>query len=441
MALTDTKLRAIKATGRRHEHPDRGGLVLRVSAKGATTWTVSYRVRGQGEVGGERVARLASAKRRLTLGDYPTVGLAEARARAAEAKRVARAGVDPTDELRGGVGRAPGPTVADLFGRYAAEHLRRNGLRSAGNAEKQLRLHVLPAWGKQPVAAIERGDLVRLIEAVRVPRTVETREGGRVLQRTRGGPGAAAEVRKWCRAMFQFAVDAGLRADNPFADVRNRDRQRPRDRVLSMEELRAVWEAAGDLGYPWGPWYRLILLTGDRRGEWARARWDSLDVDRSRLEIPASEYKTGKAQVVPLSGQARAILAALPCGAGPFLFSSDGGVRPVSGFSKAKARLDRAIVERLGRPLPAWVVHDLRRSMATHMERIGVAPHVIEVCLGHVLKGVAGTYRQYGYLPEKAAALQRWADELMAASADGATGAHRASAGVDTAAHASATAA
>jgi hypothetical protein len=233
---------------------------------------VSYRVRGQGEAGGERVARLASAKRRLALGDYPTVGLAEARARAAEAKRLARAGVDPAEEMRGDVGRARGPTVADLFGRYAAAHLRRNGLRSAGNAEKQLRLHVLPAWGKRPVAAIVRGDLVRLIEAVRVPRTFEAGEGGRTLRHVRGGPGAAAEVRKWCRAMFQFAVDAGLRPDNPFADVRNRDRQRPRDRVLSMAELRAVWEAAGGLGYPWGPWYRLILLTGDRRGEWARAR-------------------------------------------------------------------------------------------------------------------------------------------------------------------------
>ena len=123
--------------------------------------------------------------------------------------------------------------------------------------------------------------------------------------------------------------------------------------------------------------------------------------------------------MVPLSGQARATLDMLPhSGAGPFLFSSDGGARPVSGFSKAKARLDRALADRLGPPLPPWVVHDLRRSMATHMERIGVAPHVIEVCLGHVLKGVAGTYRQYGYLPEKAAALQRWADELLGASGD-----------------------
>src|SRR5918993_921473 len=165
--------------------------------------------------------------------------------------------------------------------------------------------------GPRPVVSIERGDLVRLIEEVRVPRTLEVHDGDRILRRIRGGSGAAAEVRKWTRAMFQFAMDAGLRPDNPFADVRNRDRQRRRDRVLSMEELRAVWDAAGGMGYPWGPCYRLILLTGDRRGEWARARWDWLTADLTRLEIPASEYKTAKPQVVPLSTQAQTIVSSL----------------------------------------------------------------------------------------------------------------------------------
>jgi integrase len=419
MALTDTKLRGIKVTGERREYPDRDGLVLRVSAKGTKTWAVSYRVRGRGDAAGERVARLAGDKRRLTLGDYPTIGLSEARAKAAEVKRLARAGVDAGDSVRDGAG-AGVPTVVDLIDRYSTEHLQRNGLRAASNAEKQLRLHVAPAWGPRTVASIERGDLVRLIEEVRVRRTVEVRDGDRILRRTRGGPGAAAEIRKWTRAMFQFAMDAGLRPDNPFADVRNRDRQRRRERVLSMEELRAVSDSAGDMGYPWGPWYRLILLTGDRRSEWARARWDWLTANLTRLEIPASEYKTAKSQVVPLSAQAQAIIASLPRGeAGPYLFSSDGGARAVSGFSKAKARLDRLIADRLGRPLPPWVVHDLRRSMATHMERIGIEPHIIEVCLGHSLKGVAGIYRQYGYLPEKAHALQAWADELLPAYDDG----------------------
>jgi integrase len=418
MALSDTKVRGIKGTGTRREYTDRDGLVLRVSAKGTKTWTVSYRVRGRSEAAGERVARLAGDKRRLTLGDYPTIGLSEARAKTAEVKRLARAGVDASDVVRDPA-RASGPTVADLIDRYSTEHLKRNGLRAAGNAEKQLRLHVALAWGSRPVASIERSDLVRLIEEVRVPRALEVHDGERILRRIRGGPGAAAEVRKWTRAMFQFAVDAGLRPENPFVDVRNRDRQRRRDRVLSMEELRAVWDAAGSMGYPWGPCYRLILLTGDRRGEWARARWNWLTADLMRLEIPASEYKTDKPQVVPLGAKARTIVASLPRGeAGPYLFSSDGGAKAVSGFSKAKARLDRLLIGYLGHPPIPWVVHDLRRSMATHMERIGVEPHVIEVCLGHTLKGVAGTYRRYGYLPEKARALQAWADELLPASGD-----------------------
>ncbi len=415
--LTDTQLRNLKGTGERYELADPGapGLALRVSAKGQKTWTVVYRVRGSGEVPGERVVRLAGDKRRLTLGEYPSVGLADARAKAAEIKRLARSGIDAGDTGNQEDSQASVPVVADLIDRYVSDHLRRNGLRAGSNAEKQLRLHVGGAWSTKPVVSITRADLVSLLEKVRIPFEIEVRDGDRVELRKRGGPGAAAEVRKWTRAMFQFAVEVGLRPDNPFADVKNRDKQRSRDRVLSMPELAAVWRAAGGMGYPWGPYYRLILLTGDRRGEWAKAQWHWLDTERERLEIPAAQYKTGKAQVVPLSSQARAIVQELPRGeAGPFLFSSDGGATPVSGFSKAKARLDRHLATAGVGELPPWVVHDLRRSMATHMERIGVEPHVIEVCLGHVLKGVAGTYRHYGYLPEKTAALQAWADELLA---------------------------
>ena len=128
-----------------------------------------------------------------------------------------------------------------------------------------------------------------------------------------------------------------------------------------------------------------------------------------------------------LSTQAREIIRTLPRDeAGPFLFSSDGGKTPVSGFSKAKARLDRHLAKMSDDAMASWVVHDLRRSMATPMERISIEPHVIEVCLGHVLKGVAGTYRHYGYLPEKTAALQKWADELLRNVSKAAPSAHEA---------------
>ena len=254
-----------------------------------------------------------------------------------------------------------------------------------------------------------------LLEEVRCPRSMAMKStNGDTIEVRRGGPGSAAEVRKWTRAMFQFAVDNELLVENPFADIRNRDKQRKRDRILTMDELRTVWRVAGCMGYPWGPYLQLIMLTGDRRGEWANAHADWLDPGCTRLEIPAAHYKTDKPQVVPLSAQAREIVSSLPGQEfGPFIFSTTGGLRPVSGFSKAKARLDKLISAETGAPLPHWVIHDLRRSMATHMERIGIAPHIIEACLGHVLKGVAGTYRHYSYLAEKTDALQRWANELL----------------------------
>ncbi len=415
-ALTDTFLRSLKRDGRRHEIPDRDGLVVRVSPRGTATFAVWCRVRGAGSAAGERVARLAGDKRRITIGEYPTVSLAEARERAAKIRRQARAGVDPT--VATGDAAQGGPTVAALIDRYAVEHLRRN-LRTAKKIEQVLRLHVGTAWGDRAVASLTRADLKSLLEKVRVPQEVQVQGVAGIATRTRGGPGAAADVRKWTRALLQFAVEHSLVGANPFAGVKNADKQRRGDRVLDMDELRAVWDAAGEMGYPWGPFFRLLLLTGNRRGEWANARWEWLKEGGTRLEIPAAFYKTGRPHVVPLAAQARAIIAQLPRDSGPFIFSTDGGHRPSSGFSKAKARLDQILAARRHTALRPWHVHDLRRSMATHMERIRVSPHVIEVCLGHVLKGVEGVYRHYGYIDEKADALQHWANEVCPADIPG----------------------
>jgi len=419
MPLTDTKLRSVRATGVRFDLTDRQGLILRVGASGTMIWAVSYRVAGAGAPGNGRVARLAGPTQRMTLGEYPAIGLAEARARALNARQAARQGDDPGAAQRALATPVAGPvTVSDLFDRYAEAHLRRN-LRSATTVERLLRRHILPAWGDRPVASLARGDLLRLLERVREPQQMELTgpKGGTYLA-TRGGAGSAAEVRKWARAMFQYAVEAEIRPDNPFDGVKNRDRATARDRILSMAEIGAVWTAAGRLPYPWGPFYQLLLLTGDRRGEWAAARWDWLDAGWSQLEIPAEHYKTGRAHIVPLSTVAARIVAGLPVPVtGQHLFSTDGGATPISGFSSVKAEFDLRAEQALGATMQPWVVHDLRRSMATHMERLGVAPHIIEACLGHVLKGVAGTYRRYNFLPEKLAALQLWADEVLALSA------------------------
>ena len=196
--LTDTQPRKLKPTGERYELADPGlpGLAVRVSAKGQKTWTVVYRVRGSGELSGERVARLAGDKRRVTLGDFPSVGVADARAKAAEIKRLARSGIDAGDAGKQDDSPATVTVVADLIDRYVTDHLYRNGLRAGSNAEKQLRLHVGGVWSTRPVVSITRTDLVTLLEKVRIPFQIEVRDGDRIERRKRGGPGAAAEVRK-----------------------------------------------------------------------------------------------------------------------------------------------------------------------------------------------------------------------------------------------------
>jgi integrase len=414
LALTDTKIRSLKPTGKRYELPDRDGLVLRVSQSGAMSWAVSFRVRAAGSAAGTRVAALAGIKRRVTLGNYPTLSLADARKRAAEIKLQAKDGTDPAAKPT--VRQKADTSVASLVDRYCAAHLSRN-LRSGANVEKLLRLHIVPAWGEQEVASISRADLVGLLEAVRVPSRVKrTSSTGKTYKAKRGGPGAAAEVRKWARALFQYGVDVAMIDRNPFDGVRNADKQRARSRVLSMEEARTAWKVACGTPYPFGPYFQLLILTGARRNEWAAAQRSWLDGDVTRLEIPTDQYKSDRPHVVPLGRRAKAVVDTLLLEAiGPYLMSTTGGARPISGFSKAKAEVDKAITE-AGLAVKPWVVHDLRRTMATHMERIGIAPHIIELCLGHSLKGVAAVYRQYQYLPERLAALEAWADELAAAN-------------------------
>jgi len=410
MSLSDAKLRSLKATGKRYEIPDRDALTLRVSKSGVMTWTVTLRIRGASEQEGQRVRRLAGTKQRISLGEYPTISLALARDRVTVMRRLARAGKDP----RGSVPRpADGRTIRQLIEKFAAD-LSNREVRSAKNIEKLLRLHLLPVWGERDIGLIGRGELIELLDDVRVRRKIKHKTpSGRTTEVWRGGPGAAAELRRWTRSLFQYAVELELLVTNPFDSVRNRERQRSRTRVLSMEELRAVWQCAQGLEYPFGPYFQLLILTGTRRSEWANARKDWLDPLVTRLEIPAQAYKSDRPQVVPLSAVARRIVTKLPTHkAGPYVFSTTNGERPISGFSKAKARVDAFLAEN-GLVAEPWVAHDLRRTMATHMERLGIAPHVIEACLGHSLRGIAAVYRRYQYLPEKQAAFEAWTREVV----------------------------
>jgi integrase len=188
--------------------------------------------------------------------------------------------------------------------------------------------------------------------------------------------------------------------------------------VLSEDELGLVWRCCDAIGWPFGDLFRLLILTAQRLGEVSTMRWRDLDLDKGMWTLPRHIAKNAVGNEVPLSPAAIAVLQGLPrIGRDEFVFPALGGsANPVSGFSKAKRRLDQAIAHELakadGATLPPWRLHDLRRTAASGMAQLGIAPHVIEKVLNHVsgsLAGVAGIYNRYGYGREKRQALETWA--------------------------------
>ena len=188
-----------------------------------------------------------------------------------------------------------------------------------------------------------------------------------------------------------------------------------RDRVLKPEELRWFWAATEQIGEPFGALLKLLLLTGCRREEVAGMRRHELSEDVTTWTIPSSRAKNWREHIVPLSKLTRDLLGRVKRVGDEFIFTTNGKV-PISSFSRVKARLDllmlkaaREEAKKAGCDLgavrvPAWRIHDLRRSCATGMARIGIQPHVVEAVLNHVSgakAGVAGIYNQYAYLPEK----------------------------------------
>jgi integrase len=193
--------------------------------------------------------------------------------------------------------------------------------------------------------------------------------------------------------------------------------------VLSDEEIVTFWNATEAIGEPFGPLYRLLLLTGSRLREAAGMK--DAEVEDDLWTIPASRAKNNEAHVVPLSAAAQEVLAGVTRikGAG-FVFTSNGRWA-VSGFAKAKARLDKRLAEQAVKaetdPPEAFVIHDLRRTAASGMARLGIAPHVVEAVLNHrtgTISGVAKVYNRHAYAVEKRAALEAWGRHVLGLTAE-----------------------
>ena len=222
-------------------------------------------------------------------------------------------------------------------------------------------------------------------------------------------------------------VERSVLETSPCDRVKAPATESDRDRVLTDEEVRWLWKATDRLRYPFGPFVRLLLLTGQRRDEVAKSRWREFP-QPDLWHIPAERTKNGIATDVPLSAAAQDVVASLPrIGRAGYLFTSNGETA-ISGYSDAKERLDKYMVavareeaqERGQDPdqveLRPWRLHDLRRTLASGMARLEHPPHVVEAVLNHragTISGVAAVYNRYSYGREKSRALEAWGQYVM----------------------------
>jgi integrase len=231
----------------------------------------------------------------------------------------------------------------------------------------------------------------------------------------RGAAVGANRVFAQLRKMSGWALSRGLIERSPCEGIDKPSSETKRDRVLDDRELALVWRACDVIGFPFGPMTQLLILTGQRRGEVAGMAYSELDLEGALWTLPAERVKNKRQHKVPLSPQALALLSNMPRIVGyPFVFSTTGETA-ASGFSNAKEHLDRVLATLNPQPLEPWTMHDIRRSLASGMARLGVQLHVIERCLNHVsgsFAGIVAVYQRHEFSGEMRAALDAWAAHI-----------------------------
>jgi len=304
-------------------------------------------------------------------------------------------GLSPTDKIKEQRSEHSAEAVAE---EWLARDVRPR-TRTAREVERVLNKEILPSFKGKLITAIGRADVLRLVDKI-----VD-----------RGTPIMAIETLSVIKRWLNWCVGRGyLEASPVAANTRVQGAEkRSRDRVLSEDELRAVWNAAGMISYPCGPFLRLLLLTAQRRGEVAGMRWADVDIDRALWTLPREQTKADRVHDVPLSGAALEILKSLPRSEGPFVFTND--TKPINSFSKLKKLLDANLTANKT-PIIGFTMHDFRRSAATSMAKAGTPPHVLAAILNHSPgseQGVTAIYNRFRYLDERREALENWARYLV----------------------------
>jgi integrase len=377
------------------------GLALRITANGGKSWCTFYRFNGR--------------LRRFTIGLYPAIKPAQARREASAALESVRRGVDPAEEKR--ARRDARSADPDTFGQVVRDYLERHGRTNLASGtyketKRVLQSSDLATWQDRPIAGISRRDVIDVVD--RISKRAEVQAN---------------------RTLARLGAQKDRIASSPTAGIKPPTKETARDRALSDDELRWLWFAAHEIDWPFGPIAKLLLLTAQRRDEVAGMEWPELDLAKRMWVIPRHKVKNARAHEVHLSEAAVAVLQSVPRVGDGLIFTTTGETA-VSGFSRAKKRLDAEMVKARRRSLrlpeddagyrkaiglpagkslpieiPDWTLHDLRRTAATGMAGLNCPPHVVDKLLNHVsgtIRGVAAVYNRFEYLDERRNALEAW---------------------------------
>jgi len=374
------------------------GFGLRVTTAGAKSYVFQYRLGGR-----------EAKSRRFTIGKHGSPWTPDtARKRAKELAEDVRRGIDPVDSSRERRRQAVDLAFSSYVELFNEAYLEKRWARSS-LGHGILKREAVPVLGRKPLPKISRADINAVYD--------------RLVDR----PAVARLAHATMRKLFRWALSRGDIDRSPLEGVEAPPAVESRDRVMNDDELALAWQSAEDIGSPFLGFYRLLILTGQRREEVAGLHWAELDRATMTWTLPGERAKNRETHIVPLSELARDVLDAVAGGdkwpRRGLVFSTT-GARPVSGFSKAKRRLDEFMLQRARKEaeklgddptkvtIEPWRVHDLRRTFATGLQRLGIRLEVAEACLNHISgsrSGIVGVYQRHNWAEEKRLAMDAWA--------------------------------
>ena len=386
MALTDTGLKALKPKDKPYTLADERGLYVEVFPTGGMVWRFRYRLNGKQE--------------KLTLGKYPALTLKNARVQRDEAAQTAAMGSSPAKQKQlAKVAAADATTVAEFGERFFREIVTKDR-RDVTIPRRYFEKSIAPAIGAKPVRDVTTEDVRAIIWK----------------KKDEGFDAAAGNIRGVLKRLFDYAITCGLVTTNPVLalPMRHVHKAKSRERALSPDEIRSFLKAAfeSNIRRQFKIGLHLILLTMVRKSELLLARWEHVDFEQAEWHVPAEHSKTGKPHIVFLSRQAVLLFKELHALAGgsSLVMPGRGSLTKPFAHNAINTALKTALQ---GQAIPAFTVHDLRRTASTLLHESGWPSDVVEKALNHTIGGVRGVYNRAEYATQRQEMLQFWADYIQ----------------------------